>query len=287
MEIMEPLKDIVIVYHDNCMDGFGAAWSAWKKYGDNASYIPAKYSDTPISDISGKELYIVDFSYPKDVLIEMEKKTKRLVVLDHHITAHEAIISVKEHVYGEDKSGAYLAWEFFHPNTKVPRLIEYISDSDTWTNKMPQWEEVNSYIYRENKEKFSFDSFENSYKELETEEGYKKAIEIGSVLRESHMARVEKYADKAELVSFEGYQIYTTSSPSEVRGELGHILAEKTGTFSLIFWYEKGIWKCSLRSVKDFDVTVIAKKYKGGGHKNAAAFTVPTDFPLPFAKKVT
>jgi nanoRNase/pAp phosphatase (c-di-AMP/oligoRNAs hydrolase) len=31
---------------------------------------------------------------------------------------------------------------------------------------------------------------------------------------------------------------------------------------------------CSLRSNGSFDVSVIAKKYDGGGHKNAAGFQV-------------
>ena len=36
---METLKKIVVIYHDQCRDGFGAAYAAWKKFGDDASYI--------------------------------------------------------------------------------------------------------------------------------------------------------------------------------------------------------------------------------------------------------
>lgn len=39
---MEPLKEIVIIYHAQCRDGLGSAYAAWKKFGDNASYIPRK-----------------------------------------------------------------------------------------------------------------------------------------------------------------------------------------------------------------------------------------------------
>jgi hypothetical protein len=35
-----PLTDTVVIYHADCRDGFGAAYAAWKKFGDNASYIP-------------------------------------------------------------------------------------------------------------------------------------------------------------------------------------------------------------------------------------------------------
>jgi len=34
---------IVVVYHKGCMDGFGAALVAWKKFGDQANYIPVSY----------------------------------------------------------------------------------------------------------------------------------------------------------------------------------------------------------------------------------------------------
>ena len=36
----------LIIYHDNCADGFGAAWAAYKKFGaDGAEYLPMNYND--------------------------------------------------------------------------------------------------------------------------------------------------------------------------------------------------------------------------------------------------
>jgi nanoRNase/pAp phosphatase (c-di-AMP/oligoRNAs hydrolase) len=95
-------------------------------------------------------------------------------------------------------------------------------------------------------------------------------------------ALIDTYVNKAELISFEGYDIYAVNAPSEVRSEVGAILAEKTNSFALIFYYEPGTWKCSLRSVKDFDVVPIAEKFGGGGHKNAAAFYLTASFPITF-----
>jgi len=46
---MEPLKEIVIIYHADCPDGFGAAYAAWKKFGDKASYLPC-YMPAPVPD---------------------------------------------------------------------------------------------------------------------------------------------------------------------------------------------------------------------------------------------
>jgi nanoRNase/pAp phosphatase (c-di-AMP/oligoRNAs hydrolase) len=39
------------------------------------------------------------------------------------------------------------------------------------------------------------------------------------------------------------------------------------------FYFAKNKWVVSLYTTKDIDVSEIAKKYGGGGHKQAAGFT--------------
>jgi nanoRNase/pAp phosphatase (c-di-AMP/oligoRNAs hydrolase) len=59
--------------------------------------------------------------------------------------------------------------------------------------------------------------------------------------------------------------------------EIGHELANQSGTFGLIYYIDSdNSVKCSLRSNGDYDISVMAKHFGGGGHKNAAGFT--TDF---------
>ena len=36
-----------VIHHQDCPDGFGAAYAAWLKLGDNATYVPGKYGDQP------------------------------------------------------------------------------------------------------------------------------------------------------------------------------------------------------------------------------------------------
>ena len=40
MKLEEELKDIVVIYHAHCQDGFGSAYAAYQKFGDTATYIP-------------------------------------------------------------------------------------------------------------------------------------------------------------------------------------------------------------------------------------------------------
>ena len=80
--MMKPL----VIYHADCTDGFGAAFAAWLKFGDEAEYLPMNYNQpfpyTP--DLRQRDLYILDFSFPRDVMDSLFTNSKRVVWLDHH-----------------------------------------------------------------------------------------------------------------------------------------------------------------------------------------------------------
>lgn len=280
------LQQIVIIYHGFCTDGFGAAYAAWKKFGNNATYIGRDRKEEPFDPtiFKDKDVYVVDYSFSREEMLACEKEARSFTVIDHHISAKEDVECLKSFIFNNDHSGAYLAWQYFHPDTEVPRFIAYISDADIWAHSLPDWQEIESFIYNNGQAHFSFEHFQELHNTLSTEEGYTRAKYVGSMLLGAHIEKVNMYAGMAELITFEGHTIYAVNAPREVRSELGHVLALKTNSFSLLFTYETGKWKCSLRSVKDFDVSAIALKYGGGGHKNAAAFMVPTNFPLSFLK---
>ncbi len=268
------------------MDGSAAAWVAYQKFGKEAEYIAA--SDrvnlptyvTTHTDIGNVEVYIVDFCYPKEVLLDLQSKCKKLVVLDHHESAKVDIESVDNHVYGVEKSGCMLAWEYFFPETTAPLAVQYVSDSDTWTHAMPDYKYVDAYIYKSEQNTDNIKYFDSIVSELNDKSRFENIKSIGKYLHEAHMNMCKNYADKAELVNFAGYEVYAVNAAAECRSETGHILAEKTGTFSMCYYYIDGKLKVSLRSVKAFDCSLIAKEYGGGGHKNAASFFVSRESPI-------
>ena len=62
---MKPL----VIYHANCTDGFGAAFAAWLKFGDEAEYRACHYGQECFQDgetVHNREVYILDFSFPRD-----------------------------------------------------------------------------------------------------------------------------------------------------------------------------------------------------------------------------
>ena len=87
---MKPL----VIYHADCTDGFGAAFAAWLKLGDEAEYLPMRYGQAKLHEALpfnplNREIYILDFSFERQIMEFIFKDAKRVVWLDHHKTAFE------------------------------------------------------------------------------------------------------------------------------------------------------------------------------------------------------
>lgn len=273
------MQDIVIIYHGNCPDGFGGAYAAWTKWGTAATYIPATHGETPPQNLAGKEVYFIDFSYPKEVLLEIEKKTKRLVLLDHHMGAREAVEAVSEHVFDNDHSGSGIAWEYFYPSIPLPRLLTYIEDNDLWRHALPQGKEVAAYL---STQPFQFESFDALVKKAQTDEGFADIVQKGTAYAEYYEYTVSHLEEYAQLVQFDEFRILAANAPRLFRSELGHRLAIKSAPFALVWYMSENKWHCSLRGDGTIDVSEIARRRGGNGHHNAASFRVAFSEMLPF-----
>ena len=54
-------KDIIVIYHANCLDGLGSAYAAWLYFKDKAEYIAMQHGQKIDFDCTNKEIYILDF----------------------------------------------------------------------------------------------------------------------------------------------------------------------------------------------------------------------------------
>jgi uncharacterized protein len=281
---MQDLKKIVVIYHDQCRDGFGAAYAAWKKFGDDASYIPRKTQDPVPEGLEGKEIYIVDYSYKKPELDLLKEKNKSVVVIDHHETAKEAVESFHDNVFDMDHSGAVLAWQYFHPKTPVPRLLLYIEDHDLWRFKMEHNREFGAALGEYNQD---FTTWDQLNENLEDRDHFSKFISLGGVIAGFEDKLVQKLVQFREKVSFEGHEIYAVNCSRIYRSIVAHELSTLNGTeggieMAIVYYRYDGKVHCSLRSNGDIDVRKMAEKYGGGGHKNAASIRVDSFEALPF-----
>lgn len=287
----------IIIYHDHCADGFGAAWACWKKWADKPEYAPANYGQTP-PDVAGKHVLIVDFSYKRDVLAAMAKTAASIIVLDHHKTAQADLADwciddvagdfwadddPLSHAYRNDefigqpiaalfdmeKSGAVLAWEFCHEEP-VPMLLRLIQDRDLWRFTMPETKPFGLWL---RSEELSFKRFDSINYRLEM--GNTEIMAEARAMQRFFDAKVEEIASFAKFRGVAEHNPIVVNCPPMFASEVGHALLEKhpNAPFSAM-WYEAGdkrMW--SLRSRDDRqDVSEVAAVFGGGGHRNAAGF---------------
>lgn len=314
---MKPL----VIYHANCADGFGAAFAAWLKLGDDAEYVPAQYGEDSYIKMLGaatngvvnREVYVLDFSFPKLDMEALFSTAKRVVWLDHHKTAFEmwckgfggytkgmAYIDNDDDTYGkghvirldDNKSGAYLAWEYFHPGTEVPMLIRHIDDYDRWQFKLDGTKAFNKALWSYTP--WSFEKW-NMFLTPGGTETSDLFVEGEAILRahDQNVKSVVKGAGRKCLIAgatpapegwaseHEHWETWpneylpglAANCPPHLTSDVGHELANQSGTFGLCWYINKDMkCLCSLRSNGDYDVSAIAKAFGGGGHKNAAGF---------------
>jgi uncharacterized protein len=277
------LKDIVVVYHDQCRDGHGAAYAAWKKFGDTASYVPLKAgADAPT--LIDKELYIVDFSFDFDTLTKLRAENKSVVVIDHHLSAKDAVTAFPENIFDMEHSGATLAWRYFHPELPVPELLLYVEDHDIWKFTLPENREFNAAL---GQYPMTFKSWDALIRDLVDDSFRERFILNGRTISEFEDKHVENLLSYREPVQFEGHTVYALNTSRTYRSILGHKLAELSQkdfgiAMGIVYYRNLGGVNISLRSEGDVDVSKIAQKYDGGGHKHAASIRVADFSKLPF-----
>ena len=277
-------KDIVVIYHRNCLDGFAGAWAAWKALGDRAEYIPATHQALPdVREFQRKEIYFVDFSYRKEVMDELVRTNRDVIVIDHHKTTENVMPAVSpKSVLDSTHSGSVLAWHYFHSADQVPEVLKYVEDQDLWKWKLPHTEEVATFLatqgFEESRDFTSFDWFAARFEDPEERS---RAIAEGAVALRYKESIVRGIVRRADFISFEGREMLSANT-CILSSEIGHALYSEHPPMSLT-WYERrdGV-RVSLRSDGSVDVSDIAQKYGGGGHRAAAAFKVDLYKPLPW-----
>ena len=297
----------IVIYHANCTDGFGAAFAAWKALGDYPEYIDAHYGDLDDpatleqrfgSDIAQRDVYILDFSLKRPAMDWLFDKAQRVVWLDHHKTAFEMWCdapNVQSYREGEmngtyivldnNKSGAMLAWEYFHPSyNPAPGIIQCIDDRDRWQWKLPDSAAIHIALW--NHKPWSFEQWKRLMME------YNDLREMGYALLGYQEKQVEASVEKAHPCAINpapmtgaGIPGLAVNTPTHI-SEVGNELAKKSGTYGLVWYFDGSTQRafCSLRSIGDYDVSAIAKVFGGGGHKNAAGFNIDMQTLLEWMK---
>lgn len=259
------------ILHHNDPDGFGAAYSAYKKFGNgkNVIYIAVDYG-RPVPEIEdGSDLYILDFSYPRATLDRLVERMRSVMVIDHHKSAMLDLQGHPNAIFDMTKSGAGLSWDYFSDGAPRPDFINYIEDADLWRFALPDSKFIKNSIYQED---LTLEAYIKGARK-----SMKSRIREGKVIQRVVKHNLEMGVDVRHIIQIDEFKMLAVNvclHMSEFGNELySKYLVGAGADFSGVYYrYTPDTFKFSLRSVGDFDVSVIAKRFGGGGHKNAAGF---------------
>jgi len=276
------MKTLILYHGSACPDGFGAAYAAWKKFGDMVEYVPLSRGDEPPYElIQGAEVYFLDFSYEKDVMLRIREIAGRLVVLDHHKGVQEAIESAPEYVFDVERSGAGIAWDYFHKDVPRPKLLDHVEDDDLFRFSLPDTRALITYLETV---PFDFTVWDDVAKTLDDESKRDTLLVRARTYREYFERLAELSIERAKLVLFEGMEIYFAASHplKSLKSYIGNELVKRHGPCALVVTPHPEGFGVSIRGDNSVDVAKLAQKHGGNGHPRSAGFLVPADKPLPW-----
>lgn len=295
----------LVIYHGGCADGFTAAWAVRKAIPDAELYAGV-YQNAP-PPCASRHVVMVDFSFKRPVIEQIVRMARSVLILDHHKSAADDLAGFPRPIMtswaahiddnGQDgvdprlprvefdmeRSGAGLAWDFFHPGIKRPLLIDFVEDRDLWRFSLPRSREVNAYIFAHPYDLSIWDRLA-----FDIENDPVACANMGEAIERKHQKDVaELVAENRRELIIGGHWVPVCSLPKTLTSDAGHLMCAPypspnlhgeivTPPFAACYWDTPAGRVFSLRSRDGgMDVAEIAKLYGGGGHRNAAGFRVP------------
>lgn len=266
------------VFHHDDADGRVSAYWILSKYGDKVKLIESDYGKKMFNLNSvdkGDIVWLLDYSIPPKTMKELLKKTNKVVVwIDHHESAIQDYKDFPYNLKGIRKIGdgaCLLTWSFVNKEpdlSKAPYFLKLLSDWDVFGGKYNNTELFHFGCCAENTEPTSklWPHLNNNPKAV------KKILENGKIILKYYKN------DAKRLLKMAGFE-------AEIDGHKAICLNFKTNSkvfdsvkdgydVMVVFVYDGERYQFSVFSDNDgIDVSKIAKKYGGGGHKESAGFS--------------
>lgn len=276
-----------IYYHgaDNDGKSSGAVvYRAIKNDGPN-KLVPIDYGLYNFEDEyekwnDGDKVYLVDFSFEKDNMARtLEKLGKNFIFIDHHQTAIDDIKELDiEGLRRVGTAACRLCWEYFFPDEDEPESIKLIGVYDVW--------DLNAKVEVFQLGVSLLDLSPNSQNWAALFRSQKSLIDDickqGEIVQKYSNIEFSKIADKGAFeIEFEGQKAICINGLKLNSKSFDSVFDPKKYDMMIAFGKTKkpNIWSLSFYSKQDTgpDISVIAKKYGGGGHRNASGCEMTTD----------
>lgn len=277
-----------IVTHGGCPDGFTSAWLLDRAFASSNMPAPiehhfASYTDEPISIEEGDEVIIADFSYDRETIESLAQKACLVSVYDHHKSAQEALEGVGGPnlvvEFDMSRSGAKIVYDNLlqlYDINFAGQLVDYVQDYDLWTKALPETESINAVIQST---PFTFEAWDDLATELQT--NLANVVKMGKAIDRYRSKMIDTVVQDARPMMIGGHSILVVGCPYAIGSMVAGKLALENDIAFGAYYVDKphgrqfGLRSRSNDGSPGFDVSEVAKIYGGGGHRNAAGFTVP------------
>lgn len=273
------MDKILVIYH-NDLDGKCAAAivnKAWKNENVKIEFLPIDYpNELPKKVFSNYMIvYVLDFCFSPENM-KFIKDNTNLIWIDHHITSIEKMKNINIHKSIDiSMSGCLLTWKFFYGDDEPPLPIQYIDAIDLYEmDKKEGSREFREYSFLQdtNPESEIWDKWISPIidKKYLGKEAGKYIIDYQLKMIQQAIIELgeEIFIDGYKCLKINWSDVFTSSIMGNEIIKMGYDIA-------WIYKYKKGkIIYNSLYSEKNgkVDVSEIAKRFGGGGHKSAAGF---------------
>lgn len=281
-----------VIVHDRDADGYCAAACAMHAIGvEGVVYAPvqARGHIPPGIDLKWTdEMYVLDTSLTRAKTLELRSIIPKMVTIDHHQTSVVELDGIDGNVIDTNHATCRLAWDYFNPGVKVPKVVELVEDADLFKFKHEESKWLSSYskLY-----KFTYDDY---IRLMEDEDELNKYIVEGKTIFEKEELEIKDILaqpDFIRVIDWKGYKValYNMSNIGGINSRLASaIYADDSIDLTMGYNHKTDIVSCSLRSNGKVDLSAVVKDFGGGGHKNAAGMLIShqrfirdvTDLPL-------
>lgn len=274
-------------YHKPDHDGHCSGAIVKRKF-PNCEMFPINHGDDfPWEKIEKNEtVFMVDFCLePKEDMIRL-KNNCQLIWIDHHISAIKASQELGfnniDGLRSVEFSGCELTWKYLYYGEITPEAVRLIGRYDIWDHNSDK--RTIPFEYGLNLEETNPDSeiwsrlLDHDLKMVET------IVEHGNIIFNYETITNKRIMKSTSyIINFEGYRALVAN-----RGFCDSYLFDSIydpEKHDILIKYSRypECWRVSIITRKDeIDVSEIAKKYGGGGHRGASGFRLENiDILLP------
>lgn len=284
-----------VFYHSADLDGHcsGAICREFlEKAGAQPKMRGINYGDPfPIDEIGADDrVYVVDFCLqPEAQMLELKGKCGELIWIDHHKSSIEALKDFD--CLGIRRVGdaaCELCWEYFDSDLQVPYAVTLLGRYDVWDNADKEKWDNEIYPFQMGMRLYPTDPATEVLIWRDAVFGGGKFDDIlasGHAIVSYQTESNKKLMKNSFEIDFEGMRwIVVNGVGNSQIFESRYDSTKHHGM--LVFENVRGqFWTIILYSDRpDVDVSVIAKKHGGGGHKGASGFQC-TELPFPIIRR--